>query len=219
MHILNTILEFVFPVNCLVCHKTGTELCFECLSDSKNAVRECARWIFPIFDYRHPPVKKAIWMLKYKNKRRLASIFAITLYEKMLEELPELAQFENFENPIIVPVPLSKERLKERGFNQTVLIIKELEKINQKRKSLNFIINMDILYKQKETEHQARIKDRTHRLENLKGTFVFNKKYNIKNRNIILFDDIITTGATLSEARKVLKQAGARKIYAFTIAH
>lgn len=219
MSYLNTILEFIFPVNCLVCHKSGTDLCFECLSDSKNAVRECARWIFPIFDYRHPPVKKAMWMLKYKHKKRLAEVFAIALYEKMLEELPELAQFENFDKPIIIPIPLSKKRLKERGFNQTALIVKEIERINKIRNSLEFEINLDILQKTKETEHQARIKDRNERLKNLKGTFVLNPKLSIKGKNIVLVDDVITTGATLSEAKKVLIKAGARKIYAFTIAH
>ncbi len=219
MSYLKTILDFIFPVNCLICHKSGTEICFKCLSQSKNAVRECPRWIFPIFDYRHPPVKKAMWMLKYKHKKRISSIFGQAIYEKMLEELPELAQFENFENPILIPVPLSKKRLRERGFNQTALIIKEIEKINKNRKALNFETNLNILQKIKETEHQARIKDRSERLKNLKGTFIVNNKYNIKGKNIVLVDDVITTGATLSEAKKVLIEAGARRIYAFTIAH
>ncbi len=219
MSYLNTILDFIFPVNCFICRKSGTEICFECLSNSKNAVRECPKWIFPIFDYRHPPVKKVMWMLKYKHKKRLASIFAQALYEKMLEELPELAQFENFENPILIPIPLSKKRLKERGFNQTALIVSGVAKINKNRKALHFEIDLNILQKKKETEHQARIKNRSERLKNLKGTFVLNPKYDIKGKNIVLIDDVITTGATLSEAKKVLTEAGARKIYAFTIAH
>lgn len=219
MRYLNTILDFIFPVNCLICGKTGTELCFGCLSNSKNAVRECPKWIFPIFDYRHPPVKKAIWLLKYKHKRGLTRVFAECLYEKLLEELPELEQFENFSNPILIPIPLSKTRLKERGFNQTALIVKELQKINSQRQSLKFDIVLDWLLKNRETEHQARIRDRAHRLKNLKGTFALNPQYNLAGKNIILIDDIITTGATLSEAKKVLLSAGTRKIYAFTIAH
>jgi predicted amidophosphoribosyltransferase len=78
-----------------------------------------------------------------------------------------------------------------------------------------------ILIKPKETEHQARIKDRRTRLKNIIGSFAVkdSEKNKIKNRNIILIDDITTTGATLTEAKKVLKQAGARKIIAFTVAH
>ena len=83
----------------------------------------------------------------------------------------------------------------------------------------------NILIKIKETEHQARIKNRNVRLKNLIGSFVIksdkqNKNVNlIRNRNIILIDDITTTGATLKEAQKILKQAGARKVIAFTVAH
>ena len=85
----------------------------------------------------------------------------------------------------------------------------------------------NILIKNKETEHQAHIKNRKERLKNLIGSFTIksskqNAKENIsiiKGRNIILIDDITTTGATLNEAKKILRQAGARKIIAFTVAH
>ena len=71
----------------------------------------------------------------------------------------------------------------------------------------------------KNTEHQARIKDRRARLKNLSGSFAVKNEGLIKNKNIILIDDITTTGATLAEAKKILKQAGVRKVIAFTVAH
>jgi competence protein ComFC len=71
----------------------------------------------------------------------------------------------------------------------------------------------------KETEHQAQIADRSFRLKNIRGVFEARNCEEIKNRNIILIDDVITTGATLSEAKKVLERAGARSVIAFTIAH
>ena len=84
-------------------------------------------------------------------------------------------------------------------------------------------LEKNILIKIKDIEHQARIKDRKERIKNIIGSFAIkNPEKNIeliKNKNVILIDDILTTGATLSEARKVLKQAGARKIIAFTVAH
>ena len=84
-------------------------------------------------------------------------------------------------------------------------------------------LEKNILIKIKDTEHQARIKNRNERIKNMTGTFAIkdlekNKKL-IMKKNIILIDDILTTGATLSEARKVLRQAGARKVIAFTVAH
>ena len=228
MIFLNTILGIVFPVKCVLCGKTGTDLCQECLKDAPGAERESAKWIFPLYDYRHPAIKKSLWFLKYKGKERLAKIFAEIIYEKILEELSELAILENFIDPILMPIPLSPKRYRERGYNQAALICEELININKDAHlrhgvngELNFSMENNILIKPKETEHQARIKNRNMRLKNLVGSFAIkNEKQNlIKGRNIILIDDITTTGATLNEAKKILKHAGARKVIAFTVAH
>lgn len=224
MRFLNTILDIVFPVKCMLCGKTGVDLCLDCLKEAPSAERESVKWVFPLYDYRHPTIKKSLWLLKYKGKKRLANIFAEIIYDKILEELSELSILENFVKPILIPIPLSPKRYRERGYNQAELICKELIKINKVRnKEINFSLENNILSKIKETEHQARIKNRNERLKNLIGSFaVQNTEKNlslIKNRNIILIDDITTTGATLNEARKILKQAGVRKVIAFTVAH
>jgi competence protein ComFC len=239
MEFLNTILEIVFPAKCIVCGKNGGDFCWSCLASAPLAERETAEWIFPLYDYRHPPIKKALWLLKYKGKKRLARIFAEIIYEKILEELSELSIMENFTQPILIPIPLSPARYRERGYNQSELICEEiinLSKANHltpspspwqgeggQRPGEVFTLEKNILVKTKETEHQARIKDRRTRLKNIVGSFaVKNTEENlskIKNRNIILIDDITTTGATLNEAKKVLKKAGARKVIAFTVAH
>ena len=223
MGLLDTILDMVFPTKCISCGRTGADLCIQCLSDSPTAERESAKWIFPLYDYRHPPIKKALWLFKYKGKKRLASIFAKIVYDKILEELSDLSAMENFNNVILVPIPLSPKRHRERGYNQAELICKELIKINNLRHGIDVKLENDILIKPRETEHQARIENRTERLKNIIGSFAIKntEKNNglIKDKNVILIDDIITTGATLNEARKILKQAGARKIIAFTVAH
>ena len=219
MRFLNTILDIVFPVKCILCDKAGADLCLKCLKDAPMAERESAKWIFPLYDYRHPAIKKSLWLLKYKGKKRLANVFAEIIYEKILEELSELSVLENFTEPILIPIPLSPKRYRERGFNQTELICRELIKINDIRQGINIKLENNILLKPKDTEHQARIKDRRERLKNIAGSFSVKNSDKIKGRNIILIDDILTTGATLSEAKKVLKQAGARKVIAFTVAH
>jgi predicted amidophosphoribosyltransferase len=235
MHFLNTILDIIFPVKCLSCGKNGADLCLNCLGDAPGAERESAKWIFPLYDYRHPCVKKSLWLLKYKGKRRLANIFAEVIYDKIMEELSELSILENFNNAILIPIPLAPKRYRERGFNQAELICKELIHLSKTRHLTpspsprlgegNPILTLEnnILIKPKDTEHQARIKDRRVRLKNLSGSFTIkNTEENvrkIKNRNIILIDDITTTGATLAEAKKVLKKSGARKVIAFTVAH
>lgn len=223
MHFLNTILDILFPTKCILCDKSGVDLCIECLKEAPEAMRESAKWIFPAYDYRHPVIKKSLQLLKYKGKKKLAKVFAEIIYEKIIEEVSDLSVLENFIDPILIPIPLSPARLHERGFNQAELICEEIIKINNERQDLNIELKNNILIKPKDTEHQAQIKDRSARLKNISGSFTIqNTEENIKklkNRNIILIDDILTTGATLSEARKMLKQAGARKIIAFTVAH
>ena len=130
--------------------------------------------------------------------------------------LSDLSVMENFNNAILVPIPLSPKRYRERGFNQAELICKKLIEIDQDE---NFRLEENVLIKIKNTEHQVRIQDRRARLKNLIGSFAVKNEALVKNKNIILIDDVTTTGATLNEARKTLKQAGARKIIAFTIAH
>lgn len=222
MTFLNTIkeniLDTIFPVLCIGCGNRGQSICIECLASSPVAKRESAEWIYPIFDYRHPPIKKALHLLKYKNKKKFAETFANVLYGKILEELYELNLMKNFTEPILIPIPLSKERYRERGYNQAELICKELVKLDNDK---NFKLIPDILVKPKNTEHQARIKNRAERLKNIIGSFSIKnrKEEELKGKNIILIDDILTTGATLTEARKILKQSGANKLIAFTVAH
>lgn len=218
MNILNTILNIIFPVNCLSCGKNEEYLCIECLTNAPLSLRESEEWMLPLYDYRHPPIKKAIHSLKYKGKKILAKTFAEIMYPRILEELADLRLMQNFYDPILIPIPLSKKRYKERGYNQSELICKNLIKLDKK---VNFKLEKYILIKHKETIHQAHIKNRKERLENLQGSFSIEEKNidKIKNKNIILIDDVFTTGATLNEARKILKKCGAKKIIAFTIAH
>ncbi len=222
MTFLNTILsgalDTLFPIYCMGCKERGSYLCIPCLADSPAAEREGLPWVSPLFDYRHPPVKKALWLLKYKNKKQLGHTFAQVLYGKIIEELSELSIMENFREPLLIPIPLSKKRYRERGYNQAELIAEELVKIDN---NINFTLANDVLIKIKDVEHQARIRNRRERLQNIVGSFGIqaSKENIVYKRNIILIDDILTTGATLSEAKKVLKAAGARKVIAFTVAH
>ena len=216
MLFLDTILNIIFPRHCISCNIFGSDLCDKCLSLCPGAERESADWISPIFDYRHPPIKKAIWFIKYKNKKNLISIFSEILYYVIIEELSELKMMENFQEPILIPIPLSKKRYRERGFNQAELLCKKIIKLDQ-HKYLR--LEKNILIKTKETKHQVSIKNRQERLKNLSGSFTVKNNETLKGKNIILIDDVTTTGATLNEARKTLKKAGVNKVFAFTIAH
>ncbi|MEK7569571.1 MAG: ComF family protein [Patescibacteria group bacterium] len=216
MQLLNSILDLVFPPVCLACGKNGEYLCTECISAMPSAERESADWIHPMLDYRHKPLKDALWQLKYSGKRQLAEVFAEILYPRMLEELADRKIMENFGEPLLLPIPLSRKRRRERGFNQAELICRKLVELDREE---NFTLETGALARPKDSEHQARIEERKKRLENIVGAFSVKNPEKISGRNIILIDDITTTGATLSEAKKVLREAGARKVVAFTVAH
>lgn len=216
MKILKTILDIIFPLFCVNCSKKGSSLCESCLYKAHFNEKEVPNFIYPIYDFRDPIIRKAIWALKYKNKKDVASIFAESLYGNIIEELSDLEKLENFTDPILIPVPISKTRLKERGYNQTLILAKALVELD---KNQSFKLEENILVKIKETAHQARLKNKKERLENLLGTFEVKNIEKIKNKNIILLDDVVTTGATITEARKILRKAGAKKIIAFSIAH
>lgn len=230
--IVNSVLNTVFPTCCISCGKTGADLCMTCLGDSPLTERESEKWIFPLYDYRHPPIKKAVWLLKYRSKKSIASIFAEVMHGRILEELSDLSVTQNFNNAILIPIPLSKKRYRERGFNQAELICKELIKLNSEinlrsadakaladRRGVDFTLENNVLIKSQDTKHQAHIENRSERLKNIMGSFTVKNEELIKGRNIILIDDVTTTGATLNEAKKTLKKAGAKKVIAFTVAH
>ena len=216
MSFLDTILNIFFPIKCISCGSPEADLCLKCISESPGAERESEKWIFPLFDYRHSSIKDAIWVLKYKGKKKLAGIFAEAMYGRILEELSDLSVMENFREPLLIPIPLSGKRKRERGYNQTELICEELMKLDS---NINFDCEKNVLIKINDTKHQAHIENRTERLKNIIGSFATKNEERIKNRNIILIDDVTTTGATLKEARKILKHSGAGKIIAFTVAH
>ena len=170
--------------------------------------------IISLFGYGQSEVRQAVWELKYRGNRKIARLLAEALYDEMLAFLEEYAPLTNFHEPLLIPIPLSKKREAERGFNQCRLLTDELMRIDQGR---NFTLSL-ALTKVKDTMSQTKTDSRKGRLENLSGCFRADADQ-VLRRNIILIDDVATTGATLEEARRTLKAAGARRVIAFTVAH
>lgn len=188
-----------------------------------------------LFRYHDPLVKKIVWEIKYRGNKNLANTIGQLLCEKILHTIAHERLFDNElshpnENTLIVPIPISPRRLKHRGFSQTELIAKAvMENIPEDLRS-SFLYCPDILVKIKETPSQASLGSRNARLSNLSGAFGFADaspgadRYEgasdiIRGKNIILIDDVITTGTTMKEASGVLMDAGAKSVTGFGIAH
>lgn len=112
---------------------------------------------------------------------------------------------------IIIPVPIHKKRMKQRGYNQTELISKKIADIIKIKYTKNCLI------KYKNTKPQ-RILNKQERKQNIVGVYKVINSEQIKNKKIIIFDDVYTTGSTADECAKILKEAGALKVDVLTIA-
>jgi competence protein ComFC len=210
-NIRKIILNFFFPQKCLGCRKENEILCKKCLNKIDYPSLLKYNNIFTATDYNDQTAKKAIWLLKYQGVKTVAEPLAELMYQRLEARLPLGSSASKW---FIIPIPLSKKRLKKRGFNQSELIARHLTTKNPQK----FNLCVNVLYKIKETLPQVTVKEKEKRLNNLKGSFEARNAYLIEKQNIILIDDVTTTGATISEARKILKQAGAKKIIAMVIA-
>ena len=180
----------------------------------KQLQRDSFLHLLPYLGY----IREVLWSLKFRNNKRVAYLLGRLLYEVLPEYLVQWEQFDNFTNPLLIIVPSSKQTLRKRGFNQNHLIIKSFLAHGGNR----FIkYQPDVIKKIKNIPKQSRTESRAERLENPKGAFTISNRHAtfIRGRNIILFDDILTTGATTKEITRVLKRAGAKQIKIVAIAH
>jgi ComF family protein len=153
-------------------------------------------------------VKKMVYQFKYKpNVTDLKSLLDTLFYEGLIQK--ELFYTILAGEAVFVPIPLYKTKLRSRGYNQALLLAKGLSKQTQ-------IPIADCLGRIKNTTTQVRMSQQE-RKENIKGAFALKKTVPVPQ--VILVDDIVTSGATLAEAAKVLKKAGVKKVWGFTLAH
>ncbi|MDD5152748.1 MAG: hypothetical protein PHS95_01970, partial [Candidatus Pacebacteria bacterium] len=113
------IIDIFFPEECAGCRAPRTILCEECLAKVPRAREHEYNFVHPVFDYRHPYIKRAMWRFKYKNSRGVAEIFGEFLYNKILDEFSDELDTSRGQKLLLVPIPLHKSRLRERGYNQS----------------------------------------------------------------------------------------------------
>jgi ComF family protein len=150
------------------------------------------------------PLKEIIHALKYSGERAAA----VTLAEILVESLRETPHAEFAE--VVVPVPLHISRLKKRTFNQSALIAK----LAARELELPFA---DALVRTRATASQTQLSHAARR-RNVKDAFAVGRPAAVRGRQVLLVDDVITTGATASECAKALRAAGAARVYAASVA-
>lgn len=216
--ILEKILDIVYPQICSICGKTNTKsLCIKCkiklekeflfITDSydkdlrKNFIEH--HYFFKYDDL----IRRQILSLKFREKPYIYKTISYFLQNNK-------KSFENLKKyDIIIIVPISKKRQKERGYNQSELFAREISSI------INAQMIKNVLYKTKETAPQSTL-NKKQREENVKNVYGVRKIQKIINKKILLVDDIYTTGNTINECARILVQAGIdrKQIGALTIA-
>ncbi len=229
----NIILDLLYPkhITCNVCSKDifeedGNGICSECQKTLPKIVGQvCFRCGTPIhsidrycdlckkakpyemarscYEYRGKIVT-LIHNLKFHNAQYLAEDFA--------KDLCELYKNKKYDCDIIVPVPMTAQRLKSRGYNQAGLLANELAKL------INLSIDENNLLKIKDTKSQVGL-DFRERKDNLIDAFKTKDRKFFKGKKVLIVDDIFTTGATIECCARALKKGGASQVFAITIAH
>lgn len=228
------ILDLLFPKFCLGCQKEGFYICHQCFEKieinkfsncficgkrtSDNQVcQNCQRktkltGLLIASDWENLLLRQIIYEYKYRFIKDLSK----PLGQIMINYLKSHQLINSSTNQIIlIPIPLHSRRFVWRGFNQAELLAQEVGKY------FNLSVRTDILKRTRHTLPQMDIKEQKERQENISQAFSWNPDFNqeiIKNKIIILIDDVCTTGSTLEECAKIFKPLKPKEIWGLVIA-
>ena len=218
-------LDLFFPARCVGCGREGKFLCADCLSAVKHIYPplcplcgrpqasgvlcpDCVSWQADIDGIRSPfrfegVIREAIHQFKYKNLRSIANLLANYLGD-YLAAYPLPAD-------VILPVPLHPKRLRERGYNQSELLARGLGRLT------GLPVSENCLERTRFVLPQAKTRSVSERRANVTGIFKCNDSQ-LKGRNVIIIDDVATSGATLNAYAQVVRSSGAISVWGLTLA-
>lgn len=218
MDFLEKALSFIFPPVCGICGKPDESyLCKQCYQKwqkekntfpiienyQKNKTSFIKEHCY-LFPYKGI-LREKILQYKFDNKAYLARMF----FEFFVKNEKVCGFLKNYD--IIIPVPMTKKKVAQRGYNQSEIIARKIAKKRQ------IPIEKNVLQKKRNNQTQSMLK-KAQRFENVKNVYKIENKQKIKEKKIVLFDDIYTTGATVNECAKILLQEGAETVGVLTIA-
>lgn len=238
------ILDILFPVYCLGCDREDEWICEDCLkkiellkkqtcpvcgAESRTGARcfHCraktdldgviAAATFWGKDKKESLVKKAIHIFKYRFVKDLAGLLSEIIIRQIKNR--QIIKTEktfifgpDATDKIIIPVPLHPKRLNWRGFNQAELLATRIAS------RFKLPLEKNVLIRQKNNIPQVDLRDRKERMDNIKGAFCCIDGVKLKDKIIILIDDVATTSATLGECAKALKSSGAKEVWGVVVA-
>lgn len=195
-------LEFAGDSICKKCGRIQTneaDFCLTCQQHKRyfDLARSCVVY--------NDTAKELVRGIKFGHKKYFGKYLSAYLIDRYKEV------YGNIAIDCIVPVPLSKERKKERGYNQAEVIAKYLAE------AIQIPLDSTLVEKVLANEEQAKLSGKE-REENVVGVYEVARKEDVAGKNILIVDDVMTTGSTLSEIARILKQAKANEVFALTFA-
>lgn len=213
MNILNRILSFIFPHSPKATQALSlplSELCTR-VTPTLTCTHEC----FAFFSYRHPLIRSLVHGAKFEGSHEAIKRIAFLMCDALLCTLTKSNNDGSPVEMLIVPVPLSSKRLFDRGFNQSERLAGALLLLEPRLGTLC----TKFLARTRNTQMQSHIKDPHERKKNVEGAFTVTKPEEVRGRVIVLIDDVVSTGSTMSECRKVLESSGAKTVICIAFAH
>jgi ComF family protein len=210
MGLWHALLDALLPHHCAHCRKLGTPLCDTCMASIHFKVLTAKSDLVPHYTstahlHGSPALRSAIHALKYSGVRALAPILATSMRDALVAH-PVLS-----ENPILMPVPMWPSRQQERGYNQAHELAHHLGLL------CALEVRADLVARTRNTQSQVSSATRDQRIAHMNGAF--SCPVAPSSRPIVIIDDVITTGATVSACRQALLDAGARDVRILGLAH
>ncbi|HEX9897458.1 MAG TPA: ComF family protein [Dehalococcoidales bacterium] len=218
-------LNLLLPQFCVGCGKEGAFLCDSCLQSlprleppvcprcgrpqsNGELCRNCQDWQADIDGIRAPfcfdgAIRSAVHQLKYRNLRAIAPALAQLMSEYLASN--------HLDGDVLIPVPLHDKRLRERGYNQSALLAKELGTL------MNLPVDETSLVRDKFVLPQARTTSVEERRANVIGVFAC-RGDGVRGKKVLLIDDVATSGSTMNACASVLKSAGAIAVWGLALA-
>lgn len=231
-----SLIRILYPANCIWCQipliLDEMYLCTRCSKAieplKKPVCARCAHLLPPYGSRRslcsacrseRPYYDRGFALVKYEDPTKVIfhqikfqkKFWLLKIFSELLKDFSSSVELTGYD--MVVPVPLDSARERERGFNQAFIIAQMLKRT---RKEIALPI-FKVLKKRKKTPPQSQLK-RRERLVNLEGAFSIKKRGSLRGKYVLLVDDIFTTGSTMNECAKILKEGGAERVDFFAIA-
>ena len=213
MNFINSALDYFFPPICGMCGEINENYICNNYYENIKKIKKCV-----INEYNNRNFSKHLYIFKYEGIIRNKIIeykfedkgYLYKMFAKIILSDKKTCNFIK-KYDVIIPVPISKKRKKKRGYNQSELVANELaQKLNQD-------IWTDIIIKKKDNKPQSEL-NKLERIKNVEDIYEINKPIEVKNKKVLLLDDIYTTGSTVNEIARKLKQNQTQEIGVITLA-